>query len=117
MRTHLAGAAAAAARAVSRRAPWHSLWLESSSLVIIAFVLPPPAAGPSPPRPAPAPTSAGTGATTNLRPASRSSIADRSDARSLASPSAGDSPALARLFSSSSTVTNHRVPSSPVTAQ
>jgi Stage II sporulation protein E (SpoIIE) len=38
MRTHLSGATAAA-RAVSRRAPWQSLWLELSSLVIIAFVL------------------------------------------------------------------------------
>ena len=38
MRTHLSGATAAA-RAISRRAPWQSLWLELSSLVIIAFVL------------------------------------------------------------------------------
>jgi len=38
MRTHLSGVAAGA-RAVSGRAGWHSLWLELSSLVIIAFVL------------------------------------------------------------------------------
>jgi hypothetical protein len=38
MRTHLSGAAAEA-RAVSRRASRQSLWLELSSLVIIAFVL------------------------------------------------------------------------------
>ena len=38
MRTHLSGVAAEA-RAVSRRAAWQSLWLELSSLVIIAFVL------------------------------------------------------------------------------
>jgi len=38
MRTHHSGVAAGA-RAVSGRARWHSLWLELSSLVIIAFVL------------------------------------------------------------------------------
>jgi hypothetical protein len=38
MRTHLSGVAAEA-RAASRRVSWHSLWLELSSLVIIAWVL------------------------------------------------------------------------------
>jgi hypothetical protein len=38
MRTHLS-TVAAEARAASRRASWHSLWLELSSLVIIVFVL------------------------------------------------------------------------------